>query len=476
MKKRWKKGIAIVLFTAVVLTSAVPFSTAGAAGKNEIPTTSDMSKNNFVLIKGGSFQMGSPKKENWRSKDEKRHSVTVSDFYMSAYEVTQAEYKKIMKKNPSRFSGKNLPVETVSWLDAVKYCNARSKKEGLTPAYKISGKKVTWKKKANGYRLPTEAEWEYACRAGTVTPFNTEHSVSAKEVNYYGDYPYEIEDYYFTEEKLETKPGVYREKTVSVKSFSPNAWGLYNMHGNVSEWVWDYYGTYGTKKKNPTGPKSGNYRVYRGGGWNDFAKHTRSAYRAAGRQEQAGFNVGIRLVRNAVKMNGTVGSSQKLTKGKTKGKILIAYFSEGGNTRGIAKEIKSQTGADIFEIKMKKPYSSDYDTLLNQTQKAQNTQSRPKLKNHVKNMKQYDIVLLGYPNWWASIPMPVASFLEEYNFKGKTVIPFCSNGGGKFGQTLTAVAKLLPNTMMGEGMTIEYDGGSSLPSRVKKWLKKNGIK
>lgn len=250
--------------------------------------------------------MGSPKTENWRTKDEKRHSVTVSDFYMSAYEVSQAEYKKTMGKNPSRFKGKKLPVETVSWMDAVRYCNARSKQEGLTPAYKISGKTVTWKRNANGYRLPTEAEWEYACRAGTTTPFNTKKSISAKEANYYGHYPYEIEENYFTEDKLETKPGVYREKTVSVKSFSPNAWGLYNMHGNVSEWVWDYYGAYGSKKNNPTGSKSGTLKVYRGGGWNDFAKHMRSAYRATLSQDMSSFNIGIRLVRNAAKSKGEI--------------------------------------------------------------------------------------------------------------------------------------------------------------------------
>lgn len=477
-KTEWKKGCSLVLLLALVLSSLhyFTFQTARAAKQTGVPKTSEMNRQNFVLIKGGTFQMGSPNTENWRTKDEKRHTVTVNDFYMSAYEVTQAEYKKVMKKNPSRFSGKNLPVETVSWLDAVKYCNARSKKEGFTPVYKILGKKVTWNRKANGYRLPTEAEWEYACRAGTVTPFNTENSISAKEANYYGHYPYEIEENYFTEEKLETKPGIYREKTVSVKSFSPNAWGLYNMHGNVSEWVWDYYGTYGKAKKNPTGPESGNYRVYRGGGWNDFAKHMRSGYRAAMRQDMSSFNLGIRLVRNAVKSSGTVNSKQKITKRKAAGKVLVAFFSEGGNTKGIAREIKSQTGADLFEIEMKNPYSSDYDKLLDQAQQGQNKQSRPELKTHVKNMEQYDIILIGYPNWWASIPMPVASFLEEYNLNGKTIIPFCSNGGGRFGQSLTAIAKLEPDAAMGDGLAIEYDGGSSMPSKVRKWLKKNGIK
>lgn len=117
----------------------------------------------FVLISGGSFQMGSPESEAWRSADETQHHVTVSDFYMSRYELTQKEYEEIMGNNPSSFTGSNLPVESVSWLDAVTYCNARSEKEGLTPAYKINGQEVTWDRSANGYRLPTEAEWEYAC-------------------------------------------------------------------------------------------------------------------------------------------------------------------------------------------------------------------------------------------------------------------------------------------------------------------------
>lgn len=164
-KTEWKKGCSLVLLLVLVLSSLhyFTFQTAKAAKQTEVPKTSEMNRQNFVLIKGGTFQMGSPNTENWRTKDEKRHTVTVNDFYMSAYEVTQAEYKKVMKKNPSRFSGKNLPVEMVSWLDAVKYCNARSKKEGFTPVYKISGKRVTWNQKANGYRLPTEAESDSDC-------------------------------------------------------------------------------------------------------------------------------------------------------------------------------------------------------------------------------------------------------------------------------------------------------------------------
>ncbi len=153
---------------------------------------------NFTLIIGGTFEMGSPETEAWRSADETQHTVTVSDFYMSVYELSQSEYQEITGENPSNFSGDELPVENISWLDAVNYCNARSTAEGLTPAYTISENNVTWDRSADGYRLPTEAEWEYACRAATATPFNTENSISAEEANYYGHYPYEIEDNYFS--------------------------------------------------------------------------------------------------------------------------------------------------------------------------------------------------------------------------------------------------------------------------------------
>lgn len=431
---------------------------------------------NFVLISGGTFQMGSPDTEPWRSEDELQHTVTVSDFYMSKYELTQKEYEDITGNNPSNFSGENLPVENISWLDAVAYCNARSEKEGLTPVYTIDGQNVSWDKSADGYRLPTEAEWEYACRAGTTTPFYMENSPSDKDSNYYGHYPYEIEDNYFSQGNLEVKPGEYRQTTVSVDSFSENPYGLYNMHGNVSEWVWDYYGTYSTDAQtDPTGPETGTLRVYRGGGWNDFAKNMRSAYRATLEQDHGSFNIGIRLVRNAAAGSGTVSGSAVNNSTSGDGNILIAYFSWGGNTKGIAEEIQNQTGADLFEITMVDPYSNDYNTVLDEAQRDQNAQARPELASHVENMEQYDTVILGYPNWWASIPMPVASFLEEYDFSGKTIIPFCSHGGGRFGQSLTAISKLAPDAAMGEALSIHYSGGSSMPDDVSEWLTNNGI-
>lgn len=489
MKKISAFFIAVVMLLALCSCGSeatepdMVFSTDNGSEETDITNeteTNNVENNiseNFVLISEGTFQMGSPEDEAWRSQDETRHTVTVSDFYMSIYELTQAEYQEIMGDNPSSFSGDDLPVENISWLDAVHYCNARSEKEGLTPVYSIDGQSVTWDCSANGYRLPTEAEWEYACRAGTTTPFNTETSISAEECNYYGHYPYEIENNYFSQGNLDTKPGEYRQTTVAVDSFSPNRWGLYNMHGNVGEWVWDYYGAYETQEQtDPTGAETGTLRVYRGGGWNDFAKNMRSAYRATLAEDKGSFNIGIRLVRNAANGTGSVSSADAQSTTTSDGKILIAFFSWGGNTKGIAEEIQAQTGAELFEITLVNPYSTDYNTVLDEAQRDQNEQARPELATHVENMDEYDTILLGYPNWWASIPMPIASFLEEYDFSGKTIIPFCSHGGGRFGQSLTAIAKLAPDAAMGEALSVHYSGGSSLSSDVREWLETNGIK
>lgn len=474
----------------LILSLSIVFSLAACGQTENLDTSSEQQTagnapeaddmqvpQNFVLIKGGSFQMGSPETEAWRSADETQHAVTVSDFYMSRYELTQKEYEEVTGNNPSNFSGENLPVENISWLDAVAYCNARSEKDGLTPVYTIDGQNVSWDRSANGYRLPTEAEWEYACRAGTTTPFYMENSPSAEDANYYGHYPYEIEDNYFSQGNLQVKPGEYRQTTVPVNSFSENPYGLYNMHGNVSEWVWDYYGEYPVEQQtDPAGPAAGTLRVYRGGGWNDFAKNMRSAYRATLEQNKCSFNLGVRLVLNAAPGSGSISGTGTQHDGNSEGaKILIAYFSWGGNTKGVAEEIQRQTGADLFEITMVNPYSSDYNTVLDQAQRDQNAQARPELATHVENMDEYDIVMIGYPNWWASIPMPVASFLEEYDFSEKTILPFCSHGGGRFGQSLTAIAKLVPNAAMGEALSIHYSGGSELSGDVSDWLNSNGI-
>jgi formylglycine-generating enzyme required for sulfatase activity len=231
--------------------------------------------------------MGSPSSEVNRNDAEAQHRVTVSSFYMGKYEVTQREYEEIMGNNPSSFKGANLPVETVTWFDAVRYCNARSQKEGLTPAYTISGENVSWNRSANGYRLPTEAEWEYACRAGTSTPFSTGNNITTSQANYNGNYPYN-----------NNAKGTYREKTTTVGSFASNPWGLYDMHGNVYEWCWDWYGGYSmANQTDPVGASSGAARVQRGGSWCDDARRLRSASRIVSTPSLRNIILGFRLLR-----------------------------------------------------------------------------------------------------------------------------------------------------------------------------------
>ena len=434
----------------------------------------------LIFINGGTFNMGSPENELQRNEDEKQHSVTVSDFYIGKYEVTQKEYKELTRENQSYFKGEDLPVENVTWYDAINYCNLLSEKQGLEPVYEINGENVTWNKEKNGYRLPTEAEWEYAGRAGTTTVFNTENSISADEANFYGHYPYGIEENYFSQENLDTKPGVYRQTTTKVGSFSPNKWGLYDIHGNIREWCFDYYGTYDLENtNNPSGPANGTLRVNRGGSWNDYAKHMRSAYRGSFEPDQAINNTGFRIVRNGENSSVTgiaENTNKEIKQAKyDKDRTLIVYFSWSGNTQNVANMIGEITGAKVVELELVKPYSSNYNKVLDEAQKDVNSGARPELKTKIENMEQYDTIIIGYPNWWATIPMPIATFLEEYDFSNKTIIPFCSHGGGGFGQSITDIAKLAPNSRIGEGLSIHYSGGSTLKNDITTWLQKNNI-
>jgi formylglycine-generating enzyme required for sulfatase activity len=258
---------------------------------------------NMVRINGGIFMMGSPANEPQRIGDETQHQVTVNSFYMGKYLVTQKDYQEVMGTSPSNFKGDNLPVEKVSWYDAIEYCNKRSQREGLTPAYTIEKSRsdpnnksendtvrwvVTWNRNANGYRLPTEAEWEYACRAGMTTPFNTGNNITTGNANYNGNNPYN-----------NNAKGTYRAKTTAVGSFAPNPLGLYDMHGNVFEWCWDWYGSYSSgAQMDPGGAVSGSYRVLRGGSWDYIGSSLRSASRLYFDPSGRVYAYGFRLVRS----------------------------------------------------------------------------------------------------------------------------------------------------------------------------------
>ncbi len=258
---------------------------AGAGQAQEKTYTSSIGME-FVLIPSGSFTMGSPKSEEGRDDDEIQHEVVISKPFLAAkYEVTQGIWKKVMGKNPSHYKecGEDCPVEKVTWLDAVKFCNRLSEKEGLEPAYRIIQTIVTWNQSAKGYRLPTEAEWEYACRAGTTTKYCT------------GDSDADLGRAGWYSENAESK-------THPVGKKAPNTWGIYDVHGNVSEWCWDRYGKdyyANSLATNPTGSLKGSDRVIRGGGWFfGYARYCRSANRGEGNPDASNGNLGFRLVRS----------------------------------------------------------------------------------------------------------------------------------------------------------------------------------
>jgi len=236
----------------------------------------------MIVIPGGLFEMGS----KGASPDEMPvHKVSISPFWMDRYEVVQEEFRKYQLPDPSHFKGARQPLEQINWTDAALYCNERSRAEGLKPCYD----EKTWECDfaADGYRLPTEAEWEYACRAGSSTQYN------------FGNGSGSLKDHaWYTENSSATTHPVGQKK--------PNAWGLYDMHGNVAEWCNDHYAeSYYAQSpdKDPRGPAEGKERALRGGAWNSSAESCRSAYRASDPSIDdtclANDAIGFRCVRNA---------------------------------------------------------------------------------------------------------------------------------------------------------------------------------
>ncbi|MBD2440987.1 formylglycine-generating enzyme family protein [Nostoc sp. FACHB-110] len=226
----------------------------------------------MVQIPGGTFTMGSPTTEAQRLDNEgPQHQVTVPMFFMGKYEVTQAQYQAIMGNNPSCFKGETRPVEQVSWDEAIEFCKKLSQKTGRT------------------YRLPSEAEWEYACRAGTTTPFYFGETIITDLANYYGHYTY-----------ASAPKGQYRQQTTNIGQFPPNSFGLYDMHGNVWEWCLDIYNN--NYNRVPTdgsawvSENDHDSRIMRGGSWDSYPRKCRCAYRVRNARADRGNDVGFRLV------------------------------------------------------------------------------------------------------------------------------------------------------------------------------------
>jgi formylglycine-generating enzyme required for sulfatase activity len=231
------------------------------------PTFTNSIGMEFVLIPAGTFMMGSPDSDTEAHDNEKpAHRVTISHpFYLGKYPVTQEQWERVMGAHPSQFTGDhNRPVDVVSWEETQECIGRLNTCEGGV-----------------GYRLPTEAEWEYACRAGAQTAYS------------FGDDPSQLDAYgwYANNSGFMSHPVGQRE---------PNAWGLYDMHGNVWEWVQDSYRAYTPEPvTNPQGSASGSYRVFRGGSWGNGAGHCRSAYRGDVAPGYRNGALGFRLLRAA---------------------------------------------------------------------------------------------------------------------------------------------------------------------------------
>lgn len=253
------------------------------------PNNDDNDVTAMILIEGGTFTMG----DVWGDghiNEKPTHEVTLNDFYIAKYEVTQELYYNVMGNNPSEFMAGNYPAESISWYDALAFCNGLSDSAGFDRVYTISGTDVTADFSKNGYRLPTEAEWEYAARSGGEEDrkwSGTADSSALRDYAWYHDNSYTWVD-------------THAEGTKTVGTRLPNALGLYDMSGNVWEWCWDIFGTYPEfSVDNPKGASVGAERVIRGGGWTAKQEGCRNTNRLFRHPTWISGDQGFRVARNA---------------------------------------------------------------------------------------------------------------------------------------------------------------------------------
>ncbi len=354
------------------------FCAKGETSKNMTIPLSDTVSLDMIWVEPGTFLMGSPEDELGRANDETQYEVTLTKgYWLGKFEVTQAQYEAVMGKNPSNWKGADLPVEKVTWNDAMEFCAI------LTASEKAAGRLP----EGYEYTLPTEAQWEYACRAGTTTALNSGKDLSDQEqcpeMDEVGWYKYNCDD-----------------KTHPVGQKLPNAWGLYDMHGNVREWCLDWYKyAYPTSAvTDPTGPETGTFRVIRGGGWSSEASRCRSAYRSNsfpdGKSNIYGFRVALTPVSFVPGKNITVPLSEDVS-------LDMIWIKPGTFMMGSPEdEIGRWDDEDLHEVTLTQGYWMG---------KFEVTQA------------QYEAMMGTNPSKWkgAALPVEMVSWFDAKEFCAK---------------------------------------------------------
>jgi len=326
----------------IILCSFLPlfFVTSWSVYTSRTPEFSNSLGMKFVFIKGGTFMMGSPPYTLGSENDETQHQVNLTGgFYLQTTEVTQGQWKAVMGNNPSTFSncGDDCPVENISWDEVQEFIRKLSRVD-----------------RSKKYRLPTEAEWEYACRAGTDKPFAFGNCLSTEQANYNGDYP-----------MSGCSKGENRKSPIPVASLEPNARGLYDMHGNVWEWCQDWYGEYTSGKiTGPAGPSSGSYRVIRGGNWKREARNCRSAKRSRHAPIYKSHSVGFRLVSEDIDSeNSSKKEKQSISSDSTEIENLEAKKLDGVSAEFGMDFVRIEPGSFIMGSPLEEPGRSSDEKL-----------------------------------------------------------------------------------------------------------------